>query len=349
MHPEILNRRTIPAYVGAGLCLFFIKSGVLFLFFLVPLGFLVYRYGREIAWTGLSLAILGNAVITAMETVVRSVPLKDAVWDFLYFMVMALIFVWIIAPPQGLTPKMSGAIRLIIGSSAGALLLTFLLFRLMASPGFLDYLDAWIRMFTAPGRYDAAGASLLQVLTAEAFLTVMKAVVLRGGSLVTCVFIFFFCRQISIILANLNIGNFRRNAAGGQTASGAATLSLFHVNPEVIWVFSLSLFLVVTTRILKLEIPEIFLWNVLILCIMLYFAQGLGILQFFLKRPATPHFMRFLAGILLVVLFFSPVINAVVFGGLVFLGIAENWVPMRAPKQNEPPSTPEAGDDGSEK
>ena len=98
----------------------------------------------------------------------------------------------------------------------------------------------------------------------------------------------------------------------------------------------------------KLEIPEIILWNILILCAILYLAQGLGILQFFLARPTVSPSFKLLLSVLFIFLFFSPVINVVLLGGVVLLGIAENWVPFRAPKQNGPPSTPEAGDSSGE-
>jgi len=209
----------------------------------------------------------------------------------------------------------------------------------MASPGFLEFLDSWIAMFANASRTDTVRFAILQTMTPERFLDVMKNVVLRGGSLVTCVFIFFVCRQFSLILANFAI----LKRAGENADKKLNSLSAFHVFPELIWVFSLTLALVVLTTVLKLEIPEILLWNVLILCVMLYLAQGLGIFQFFITRPSTPNYLRFLLIVLLVVLMFSPLVNALIFGGFFLLGIIENWVPFRAPKQNGPPSTPEAG------
>ena len=339
MQQDVLKGKAIPAFIGAGLSLFFIKSGVLFLFFLVPFGVLAYRYDKTITWMSLFLAILGNAVVILTEAALKAVPLSSSVWDFLYFVIMATIFVWILHPPRGFLPNLPGVARLVIGSSVGAMLISFLLFRMMASPGFLEFLDSWIAMFANVNRTDTVRFAILEALTPEGFLEIMKNVVLRGGSLVTCVFIFFICRQFGMILANLSI----LNKAGGNAERKLNSMSSFHVVPELIWVFSLALALVVLTTVLKLKIPEIILWNVLILCVMLYLAQGLGILQFFLARPSTPGFLKFFLIVLLVVLMFSPVVNAIIFGGIFLLGIIENWVPFRAPKQNGPPSTPEAG------
>ena len=344
---DILKGKAVPAIVGAGLSLFFIKSGLLFLFFLVPFGVLAYKYGRDITWKGLLLAILGNAVISIMEASAKSVPLASSMWDFFYFVIMASIFVWIIAPPDMFVPKLSGVARLITGSLAGALFLSILLFRIMASPGFLDFLDSWIGFLASSNRSNVARFALFDAMTAEDFLLFMKAIIVRGGSLITCVFMFFICRQVSVILANINFGS--KTGAGGTkkiNSSAVNILSGFHVIPELIWILSLSLLLVVLTRILRLEVPEIILWNILILCFMLYLAQGLGVLQFFLTKPSTPHSLRFFLVILMVVLMFSPFINALLFGGFFLLGIVENWIPMRIPKKNGPPSTPEAGDNG---
>jgi hypothetical protein len=123
------------------------------------------------------------------------------------------------------------------------------------------------------------------------------------------------------------------------------TLAFFHVNPIMIWVFSAALLLVVLTRILRMQIPEIILWNILVLCVILYLAQGLGIIQFLLSRSSLSPFLKLALTLLMVFLLFSPFLNMLLLGGFFILGIIENWVPLRVLKKNAPPSTPEAGDD----
>jgi hypothetical protein len=117
---------------------------------------------------------------------------------------------------------------------------------------------------------------------------------------------------------------------------------MFHVHLRLIWVLSFTLALIVTTKMLKWVGPEIVLWNILVLCAILYMVQGLGILQHFFTRPAMPPFVRLLLPLLFFIMVFSPGINAVLLGFVILLGIAENWAPFRAPKQDRPPSTPEA-------
>jgi len=342
LYSETLRKNIVPALVGAGICLFFQHSGFFSLFFLVPLGVVAYRYNYRVAWGTFLIAVLGNVFFALVTAAFRAVPLTEAVWDILYFAVMALLFTWVIAPPPGFTARVSGSIRLMIGSCLGALLFTGIFFRMMASPDFSGYLNSAIN--TLVSLYRSSGSdvvqnALLDSLSADMILNAMKSIMLRGGSLVSCVLLFFICRQISLAIVRLFMRRAKVQAAG--------SLMGFHVYPVIIWVLSVSLLLVVVVKAAKLEIPEIILWNILVFCVILYLAQGLGILQFFFVRPSMPPFLRLILLILFFVLLFSPGINAVLLGGVVLLGIAENWVPFRAPKTNGQTSTPESGGGGN--
>ena len=339
MNSESLKSNNIPALIAVGVCLFFIKSGFLSFFFLVPLGFIAFRYDYPTAWKTFFLAALGNACMVIVTIVTLGISLSQAAWDILYFTVMTLIFAWMIVPPPLVPFKMSAEMRIFAGSCLGALLFTGIFFRMMAAPGFAENIGSWMQALGSLNRSsgtDVVQTALLDSMTTETVLAAMKSLMLRGASLISCTFLFFVSRQLSLSLAHLS----RRERS-------APFFPGFHVYPVVIWVFSASLLLVVFTRIVKLEIAEIILWNILILCAIMYLAQGLGILQFFLARPAIPPFLRLAFNILFIVLLFSPVINAVLLAGIVLLGIAENWVFFRTPKQNGPPSTPEAGNGGN--
>ena len=313
---------------------------MLSLFFLVPIGFLNFRYNYRIAWFALLIAIPVNAVVSIVTATMRFIPFTAVVWENLYFTVMALVFALIIAPPPSLNIKLSGIARFMIGSCLGALLFTGIFYRAMVSPGFLEYVNSMMK--TLISAYQSSGSdvvqnALLESITGEAVMKLMKSIMFRGGSLVSCVFIFFISRQLSLTLVRLG---FRIK---GMVFPATKSFAAFHVAPVMIWVLSLSLLLVVLTGVAKLEIPEIFLWNILMLCIILYFAQGLGIVQFFFSRPSMLPFLRLFLIVLFIVLIFSPVVNVILLVGIVLLGIAENWAPFRAPKPNGPPSTPEAG------
>ena len=338
------KRTFLPSLIGALVCLFFVRSGFLSLFFLVPMGVLAFRYDYRVAWTGLGIAVLGNTVLALGIAAALGNSAVGIFWDLLYFTIMVSIFTWISSPPPGLSLNVSGEVRLIIGSCLGALLFTGIFFRIIAKPEFAEYIAALsnslLSLHLASGS-DVVQKALLESLTPDVILNLIKSIMLRGGSLISCVCLFFFCRQISSILARFSL---RQRRARSPEVN---PMMVFYVHPQVIWVLSGSLLLVVLVRTLKLETPEIILWNILILCAILYFAQGLGILQFFVTRPSMHPFLRLFLYILFIVLLFSPVINAILLAGVVLLGIAENWVPFRASKQNGPPSTPEAGDGGN--
>ena len=330
-----------PAIIGAGLSLLLLRTGVFALFFLVPLGFVAYRFDYRSAWTAFFFAVIGNFFLAAGAHSSLGISLTDTLWDIIYYGLMALIFTAIVAPPPALSVKFKGAVRFFCGSCLGAILLTYLFLQVSSSPGFNEYINYLINAVFQVNRSsgsDAVQNAMLGSISAEVILEAIQTVMLRGGSLVSCIFLFAVCRQTGFFLARLS---FRKAAVA---SSESFSLALFRVNPIIIWVFSASLFLIVVTRITSLEIPEIILWNILILCVILYFTQGLGILQFFFVRFAMSPFSKVFFVVLLVVVLLSPFLNALLLGGLFLLGVAENWVPLRAPKKNGPPSTPEAGD-----
>ena len=344
MYQTIPEKKALfPAFVGAVVCIFLLRTSFLAFFFLVPLGFVFYRYNYRSAWTAFFFAALGNSILAAGARASRGVSLTDTIWDIVYFGLMTFIFTGIVAPPPALSVKFNGTVRFFGGSCLGALMLAYLFLQVSSSPVFLEYINYLIGAVFQVNRSTGADVvqnAMLGSLTAEFVLKTMQTVMLCGGSLVSCVLLFAVCRQTSLFLARLSFWK------GAGASSETSSLVLFRVNPKVIWVFSASLFSVVFTRITRLEIPEIILWNILILCVILYFTQGLGILQFFLSRFALSPFLRFFLCVVVVIVLFSPFLNVLLLGGLFLLGVVENWVPLRASRESGPPSTPGAGGGG---
>ena len=337
------GKTILPALAGAVVCLFFIKTGFMAPLFLVPLGVVAFRCDYRITWFSVLLAVTGNLVITVVTNISRGGDGSIIFWDILYFSVITSIFTLITAPPPGFLQRLSAGTRLLGGAFFGAILFTLVFIRSLASSGFLSYLNSLLGSFISIYRSSGADVvqnAMLESLTPQVILNLLKSIVLRGGSLVSCVILFSICRAVSIFIARLTARH------SGAQINETSSLSAFHVYPNVIWVLSISLFLVIAARMAQLEVPEIILWNLLTLCGILYFAQGAGILQFFLAKPTISPFLKLLLSALFIVFLLSPVLNVVLIGGLVLLGIAENWAPFRAPKSNGPPSTPEAGNDG---
>lgn len=355
MQNEISQVKAIlPALVGAGFCLFFFRSGFLTFFFLTPLGFLAFRYEHKMAWTALFFAVLGNTVFAIGNQITRNIPLTATFLEIFYFGVMTFLFTWTIVPPSIKLPELSektsilallenGAVRFIGACLLGAIMITGIFYHMTSSPRFLDYLNSLLNTFLAASH--SSGANLAQIvflenLTPEALLHGMRSVMIRGGSLVSCIVLFAACRQISILFARIS---FRINRSQSNISLEKDSLAIFFVNPSVIWVFSASLLLVVLTRIINLVFFEILLWNVLVLCFILYLAQGLGIFTFFLTRSLLSPLVKIALIVIFFVVLFSPALNIVLFIVLFLLGVLENWVPFRASKLNGPPSTPEEG------
>jgi hypothetical protein len=336
LHSEIQDTKAyIPAVIGAGICLLLLRTGVFSFFFLVPLGFVAYRFEYRIAWAASLFAILGNAILLIGSAVSQGFPVPTITWSLLHFAAVALIFAWITAPPPAIAEKVSLTIRLTTGYCLGAVVFVGYFYRTMMSPGFSEYLSQLINSLTRQNTY-------FDIMTVEMISQLIIDIVLRGGSLVACVLLFTLCRQVSLFFARIIPGKSRDSSEMlGVYLQRINSLEAFRVHSQIIWVFSISLLLVVLTRITGLEIPEIILWNVLILCAILYLAQGVGVFQFFLSRPTLPPFLRLLFLVMFFVLFFSPLLNTLLLVGFALLGIAENWVPLRVPKQNSPPSTPE--------
>jgi hypothetical protein len=157
----------------------------------------------------------------------------------------------------------------------------------------------------------------------------MTSLILRGGGLASCMLVFYISRFITLFLAGL----VRREGA-------RPGLREFRVPPWLVWAFSLSLGTVIFSRLLKWQGPEIFAWNLLTLCALMYFAQGAGIVRHFLScRPVSPG-LRLFIHIAIVFAALSPGLNGILFGALILLGVAEHWAPLRVIKQEGPPSTP---------
>jgi hypothetical protein len=323
-----------------------LRSGFLLFFFLVPIGFVVFGYKPKSGVFTAVLASLGNGFL-GLGLAFQSGRWGDAVWDALFFTLICFSFIWVIAPvpreklPSWISPLglLGGAYRLIGASCISALLLLGVLYRFQGDPGFVNFLKNQAEQLFSlnkPGP-DVVQNALMETLTPEFLMDLVTNMVLKGGGLVSSVLLFYFSRQMSLALSKV----FRRRSPQG------GALFLFHVPARLIWFFSFALFFLLLSRVGKVEAAEILFLNILIICVILYLAQGLGIIQYFMVR-SVPPLQRFALNMMLFVLLFSPGLNAVVLGILLILGVAENWVSFRssplgeAPENKGPPSTPGA-------
>ncbi|MCL2762977.1 MAG: hypothetical protein FWD36_07225 [Treponema sp.] len=323
--PRIGKSTLISALVCAGVCVMCMKAGFLTLLFLVPLGVCSIVFGPAAAWLGCVFAVLGNGVLALGFSLQRGAGLAGAAPDLLVFTVLVLGFTWIMAgnPLAGRwMPPLRTVFRFAAASLAGSLAFMGLLLAPGSDNGFAGLshaqLEAITAGFIASSGTDAARQALLESLLTPDNLTVMlTAFVLRGGALLSAFFLYFFSRQAALIFARL----FRRQ--------GSNDLISFIAPRNTIWVLTLCLPVILIGRALSLTIIEVAAWNLLVICVIMFLAQGGGVVFYNLARRPMPLMLRLLCGLAFVFLLISPGINLFVIGLLVLIGIAENWLPLR--------------------
>jgi hypothetical protein len=326
------RKPVIPALICAVASAVMLHTNILSFLFLSPLG-IASSYGAVFAWLAFAAATVANGFFSLGVRLYYGASMEGFGIDVLYFMVLSLAFTWIMGW-QGGALKMRTAYRFII--SAAVVSLAILLVTLTSSgSAFADMArtqsEAVSAVIISSAGADTVRRSLLEnTVSPEAVYQIIKALALRGGAVFSAVFLFFINRQASkAALAILRKQKYRNE------------LPSFHVPLNFIWILSISLAAIVLSGLLKMEMPGILAWNVLVICVILFLGQGTGIALFNFQKRALSTGPRLLICALVFFAVITPVINVVVFGALVLLGIAENWLPLRTPKKDGPASTPE--------
>ncbi|MFP3089784.1 YybS family protein [Treponema sp. TIM-1] len=335
-----IRRRSdlMPILVSALVSVGCMYSGFLSFFSLVPLGVVAFGYDLRTAWLAVVCAVLGNGILFGGITLFLGYDPGEWGTDIFYFSAMALLFGWITAPPSS-GPRflrIRTVYRMVVGSLGGALVFLPLFIALRNNAGFHAFIKAQLELFSSlyvsSGGADVVRRSLLEQLTPDIVLEALEFILIRGGGVASCVLFFFISRQGALMLTWI----IRRRRGGGN-------LSAFHVAPGIIWVLSGSLLSVVLGTWIKAAPLEIIAWNTLVLCVILYLAQGGGIVLFFLNRFAIPPALRVICNIVFLFTIVNPGVGPFILGILIFLGIAENWAPFRVQKSKGPSSTPRVG------
>ena len=349
--------RLVAAIACAGVCVLLARFGLLSLFFLVPLGFAAVAFGSATAWFAFVLATLAHFVLTLAVSLASGFGFGGVGMSFLHFAAFALGFTWLMAGNPPFVSRAEGRLRQLILSLpemqgeklavsilhvrgpfrfiaasviAGFMLIGMLqwiaqdglhVLALVVEPFVSAYIDAM-----AGG--DAVRRSILeQTVTPMSVVEMVVLITLRGGALFSAAFLLFISRQAALVLARM----FRKRAAG------AGDLVSFFAPPGAIWLLSASLLGIVVGRALSLLVVEVTAWNVLVMCALVFLAQGTGIVLFRIARRKLSTLARFLIAALVVVAVLSPGFNLFALGALVVLGVAENWLPLRVGKKDSPP------------
>jgi hypothetical protein len=335
----------IPVLIGAVCCILLVRFSFFGFLYLLPLGIMVTGYGYKAAWRCLFLAVIGNGLWSAGAAVFSPYSRNQAVWGILDFTLIAAAFTWMMAPSfkdsselsgpgKKLLSRIPGVYRFVIASCVPVVLFLPTIASLRQDAAFGAFIRAQTEALSALYG-SAAGADVVEISLLEQYLTpdfILETLIfsaLRGGVAASCMILLFINRQLALTL----VWFFRRIRRGG-------TLAGFHIPQFFIWALSFSLLAILAGRKWGITPLEIAAWNGLVICGILYLAQGGGIAAYFITRANIPPFMRLSLNFLLFLLIISPGINVVLLGGLVLLGIAENWAPFRVPKIKGPSSTP---------
>ncbi|WP_461246987.1 YybS family protein [Treponema sp. R6D11] len=310
-----INKYTplITLLVCTTISLIFMKTGILSLFYLVPLGYVIIVTG--VYMPVFITAAAANIVIMVIQSFTKIDGIKSLPIEALYLTVVLLGFTWIIGG-KGLRT----AYRFVIASSICAII--FLLYINSPSSNFFELFSKTAEELFGTGDSEVQIKNPLfaQTFTPQVLTEFAKMFLLRGGALISMFFLFFVNRQIAVSVTSMIK---RQRIDHGLTA--------FYAPVNTIWAFSASLATIVLTGIFKVEILSILAWNVFTICAIIYLAQGIGILMYWMSLRS--NVFRLVINVLIIVVLFSP-LNSFALVALVLLGIIDNWRPFRIAKSS---------------
>jgi hypothetical protein len=296
---------------------------------------MAFGYGTRIVWFAALGTIIGNGLVSLGITLYMGYGWREWGTDVFYFSAMILLFGWITAPPPSGPHflRFRTAYRIMLGSLVGVLGFLPLIMAMRNNAGFYTLIKTQMErinsLYAPYGEGDVVRRSLFEQITPDVILESLEFIFVRGGGVASLVLFFFLSRQGAALMTWI----IRHKRPEGS-------LARFHVAPGIIWTLSGSLLGVLLGTLIKAVPLEIIAWNSLTLCVILYLAQGLGIVLYFLNRVTVSPVLRFVLNFVFLFSLFNPGMSPFILGMLIILGIAENWAPFRAQKSKGPSSTP---------
>ena len=301
----------VPLIVCTTLSMIFLKTGLLSLFFLVPLGYVIIISGSFIPIFIIAVAV--NIIMVIIQAFIKH-DISNMPVEMLYLTTVLFGFSWIMGGKF-----MRTAYRFVIASSVCAVV--FLIF--INSPK-----SAFFEMFSQTledlfGNSADSGVNVKNLLFAQTFTPAQitqlaRLFLLRGGALISMFFLFFVNRQVAISVVSMVK---RQKIDHGLTT--------FYAPANTIWVLSGALATVVLSGIFKMDMVGTLAWNVFVICAIIFLAQGAAILMYWMSLRS--NVFRLIINVLIIVVLFSP-LNSFAIMALVLLGIIDNWRPFRVAK-----------------
>jgi len=312
-----ITAQIIIAVLGAALSVACFITGYFIFVFLLPLTLAAFWGGPKTAWASGILAVTANALVFTWFYLYQGASLFIVGWSALYYTVMVLIFTWINVPLGKIMIFRDTTYRMVAGAAFCTLVFVPLFLWIMKNDQIRSLITRELEAFgSLSGTSDISDSAIAEGMSSRI------SVILRGGIPISCLVFWWVNRQFGLLFSRI----FRHDRVL-QTGNFLGFRAPF----MFIWVLSFSLGAILIGRIWKIELLDICGWNILALSAILFFVQGAAIVMHMILR--LPPMLRIIINVGIIYLFFRPGVNQVLAGLLVLLGIAENWVPFRVPKQ----------------
>jgi len=310
---QITKSSLITILICTGMSMIFMNNSLLFLFFLVPLGYSVLATGSFLpTFISISAANLIYSIIVGRPF--SSVELFSVL---LLYTPIFLGYTWVMGGK-----KLKTSYRLILMSFVCAA--AFLIFINNSSSRFYEYYRVIAEEVysviaeSADESDNLRNTMYMRMLDPDNIVEMAKSIFFRGGALFTMIFLLFINRQIACSVFWI-IKRKRK----------VKSLSEYFAPPNAIWVFLAAIISIIMMRSFKVEILEILAWNVFIICGMIFLAQGAGVFIHWLSKLSFG--IKIAASIALFIFVLSP-FSFIAVGALLLLGVIENWIPFRLGK-----------------
>jgi len=330
----------VPALVGAGASVLIARSLPFSPFFLVPIGIVALTRGALplVLTVFLTVAINLFTVFVSIGSEVARINMVSLISDSAYFLVLVSSFSWAAYHNDESERRFFSRLswRFVfaaIGSSLVLFPIILIARRDQSLVAFFNIQAAAIAdAFKAGAGSDVVQRSLMEKeMTVESIAKTFSLVISRGAVIGHLIF-FGVSWRIAFVIASFRLPSLRTRHF----------FMFFRNDAFLVWVLIFTLIGVMSTKMIGNEIFVAVVWNLLLLCVFLYVIQGMAIVAYNLSRPGVPVMLRPLVVFLAALIIFRPGINAAAAVALAIVGVAENWLPLRVPINNEPPSTPEA-------
>jgi len=302
---KIEKNMLLTVLVCTGISLFFTRTGFLSLFYLAPLGYAVLLSGSYIVTFVITAVInifLGFIFINSAES-------GSLQWLSIFYLTsMMFCFSWFMG-----SKNIRSLFRIVLAGAAGAAALLFTVNNSQSNV----YSGIGMMAWDFSNIFESS-PHLKELFSSEAIVEMFKGFLLRGGALSCTIFLLYVNRNISYGIFYL--------IKKQKIDKG---LDAFFAPQNTFWVLIGSLAFIITASIIRLEIIEIISWNVFVIGCIIFLAQGLGIISFWLSK--RQHGLRLAANIAFIFALFSPM-NVFILIGLIILGIAENFWQFRLSK-----------------